>query len=146
MLYLFFNLCNAFICNIYSLIFSPDVKPKPVRVARPEVGLEPGYRYDRSCVTKAGEACVFPFVYRSVTYWSCTSERRDGSSGPWCPTQVTSAGTWQNNHGDWITPDGRGDVGWGACYPHRCTEKTQGKVANIVGQICIKFEYQRLFL
>ena len=49
----------------------------------------------------SGQPCIFPFIYRNVTYSRCIS--RDSDSGqPWCATQLDGEG--------WVV-----DHAWGDC-------------------------------
>ena len=40
----------------------------------------------KSCATENHRACVFPFIYNNVKYWSCTLA--GGRTDPWCATEV----------------------------------------------------------
>ena len=56
-----------------------------------------------SCRTvgASGQPCIFPFIYRDVTYSHCISTDSD-SGQPWCATQLDSEG--------WVV-----DHAWGDC-------------------------------
>ena len=44
----------------------------------------------------SGVPCVFPFIYRDVTYNACTDKDSD-TGQPWCATKVDSDG-WVLDH------------------------------------------------
>ena len=90
----------------FLFIFSPDLEQRPDKEPEPKVKKE-----IKSCTTFWGHGCVFPFIYKDVTYWSCTTNRRDGASSAWCPTIVTSSGQWTGSSKK---------PGWAACDPTRC--------------------------
>lgn len=47
-------------------------------------------------VGSSGVPCVFPFIYRDVTYNACTDKDSD-TGQPWCATKVDSEG-WVLDH------------------------------------------------
>ena len=47
-------------------------------------------------VGSSGVPCVFPFIYREVTYNSCTDTDSD-TGQPWCAIEVDSDG-WVVDH------------------------------------------------
>ena len=52
----------------------------------------------QSCYTVEGNECVFPFTYKDVQYFNCTSE---DVYQPWCATEI----------------NGNQIIGWGLCLP-----------------------------
>ena len=91
--------------------------PEPHLVSGPRqcgsfLSVRPSSR-PKSCTTLVGQGCVFPFVFKGVTHWTCTTSHRDGESYPWCPTKVNADGVWQPGEDD-------DDIGWAGCDRSRC--------------------------
>ncbi|XP_040579656.1 matrix metalloproteinase-9 [Lepeophtheirus salmonis] len=48
------------------------------------------------CNTSSGTQCVFPFIYKGLTFTSCTTM---DSSFPWCATAVNTNQQFENSYG-----------------------------------------------
>ena len=94
-------------------VSAPTVRPSPVPSPVPdgprneEGGNNP--QWDATCKTLArpdvpSQACIFPFVYKSVLYTHCTTI---DYNQPWCATAVNQEGTFMNDQ-------------WGVCHVSRC--------------------------
>jgi len=42
-----------------------------------------------TCETRSGKACIFPFIYKGVTYTKCTSKELNIA---WCATKLNANG------------------------------------------------------
>ena len=43
------------------------------------------------CVSEAGDDCIFPFVYKNITYSACTATDSENKK-PWCAIAPTPVG------------------------------------------------------
>jgi len=50
-----------------------------------------------SCLTDHEEPCIFPFIYKGLTYTKCTNI--DESKGAWCATKLDANGATQGRLG-----------------------------------------------
>ena len=55
---------------------------------------------DKSCTTKDGRICQFPFTFQGTKYTECTAES-DPQDRLWCSTKVDDNGDHVQNEGQW---------------------------------------------
>merc|ERR1712080_769270 len=60
----------------------------------------------QACTTVSGpdpgKSCVFPFKFRGITYFSCTtSGNNPGNTKAWCSTKLDNSGIHVGSEGNW---------------------------------------------
>ena len=71
---------------------------------------ESGFLHFIGCITNGGnvnnETCVFPFIYKGVTYRSCTSKDENKN---WCYTEVDTNANGVEGKWGYCSPECQGE-------------------------------------